>query len=159
MIRTTHTARALAAFTLAAAAFAGPALAAAGAEGLVTLPSPHDTHTTMDRLAAAAEARGLTVFARIDHAAGAAKVGATLRPTELIIFGNPKAGTPLMQCAQTAGLDLPLKALAWQDADGRTWLGYTHPAVLGARHGAADCPVLPRMAQALEGLAAAAVAR
>ena len=86
--------------------------------GLITLASAYDVGTTLDRLTAALAAKGITVFARIDHAAGAASVGLPLRPTTLLIFGNPVAGTPLMQAAQTAGIDLPLKALVWQGVDG-----------------------------------------
>ena len=89
----------------------------------------------MDRLEAAVKAKGLTVFARIDHAAGAAKVGLSLRPTELLIFGNAKGGTPLMQSNQTVGIDLPLKALVWQDASGDTWLSYNDPSWIAKRHG------------------------
>ena len=89
----------------------------------------------MDRLEAAVKARGMTVFARIDHAAGASAVGLSLRPTEVLIFGNAKAGTPLMQSVQTSGLDLPLKALVWQDTSGDTWLSYNDPAWLAERHG------------------------
>jgi uncharacterized protein (DUF302 family) len=103
--------------------------------GLTTRPSAHDPKQTADRLDAALHARGLTVFARIDHTAGAAAVGLALRPTELLIFGNAKGGTPLMQAAQTIGIDLPLKALIWQDAAGATWLGYNDPAWLAQRHG------------------------
>src|SRR5260370_23678595 len=77
----------------------------------------------------------MTVFARIDHAAGAAAVGLSLRPTELLIFGNAKSGTPLMQSMQTIGIDLPLKALVWQDASGSTWLSYNDPSWLAKRHG------------------------
>ena len=89
----------------------------------------------MDRLAAEIEAQGIKVFARINHAALAAEAGLTLGPTELLIFGNPKAGTPLMQAGQTIGIDLPLKALVWQDAAGQTWLSYNEPAWLANRHG------------------------
>ncbi len=88
----------------------------------------------MDRLAAAVTSRG--VLARIDHAAAAANVGLELRPTEVLIFGNPRAGTPLMQAAQTIGIDLPLKALVWQDEGGKTWLAYNEPKWLARRHGA-----------------------
>ena len=102
--------------------------------------------------------RGLNVFARIDHAAGAAKVGKTLRPTELLIFGNPQGGTPLMACAQTAGIDLPLKALVWTDAAGKVMLSYNDPAYLAKRHGAASCPAVEGLTKALSGLAQAAVA-
>jgi uncharacterized protein (DUF302 family) len=88
----------------------------------------------MDRLEAAVRAKGMTVFARVDHAAGAAAVGLALRPTELLIFGNAKGGTPLMQSMQTIGIDLPLKALVWQDASGSTWLSYNDPSWLAKRH-------------------------
>lgn len=94
------------------------------AHGLKAVQSPHSVKVTIDRFEAAAKARGLNIFARVDHAGGAQKIGKTLRPTELLIFGNPQGGTPLMECAQTAGIDLPLKALAWQDAAGAVWLGY-----------------------------------
>jgi len=86
-------------------------------------------------LEAEVHARAMAVFARIDHAAGAAEVGLTLRPTELIIFGNARGGTPLMQASQTAGIDLPLKALVWQDAAGKTWLSYNEPSWIVQRHG------------------------
>jgi uncharacterized protein (DUF302 family) len=104
-------------------------------EGLITIPSDNGPKVTMDRLDAEVKAKGLTVFARVDHAAGAAKVGMTLRPTELLIFGNAKGGTPLMQSNQTSGIDLPLKALVWQDASGQTWLSYNDPGWLTKRHG------------------------
>lgn len=90
--------------------------------------------------------------------AGAAKVGKTLRPTEVLIFDNPQGGTPLMECARTAGIDLPLKALVWQDAQGQVWLGYNDPAHLAQRHGAAQCPAVGGLTKALSGLAAATVA-
>jgi uncharacterized protein (DUF302 family) len=89
----------------------------------------------MNRLEAEVKAKGMSVFARIDHAAGAAEVGLSLRPTELLIFGNAKGGTPLMQSIQTIGIDLPLKALVWQDASGTTWLSYNDPSWLAKRHG------------------------
>ena len=89
----------------------------------------------MDRLVAEVQAKGLTVFARIDHAAGASDAGLALRPTELVIFGNAKGGTPLMQANQAIGIDLPLKALVWQEASGDTWLSYNDPAWLARRHG------------------------
>ncbi len=105
-------------------------------DGLITCLSHHGAKETADRLAAAVTARGLTILARIDHAAAAAQVGLTLRPTEVLIFGNPQAGTPLMQVAQTIGIDLPLKALVWQDETGQTWLSYNDPKWLAQRHGA-----------------------
>src|SRR5271170_4867055 len=107
---------------------------AMAADGLITIPSPYGTEETMKRLEAAVTAKGLTTFARIDHAAGATTVGLSLRPTELLIFGNPKGGTPLMQAVQTVGIDLPLKALVWQDASGKTWLSYNDPAWIAKRH-------------------------
>lgn len=133
-------------------------LAWAQADGLVTIASPHSAAATMNRLEAIVKERGLTVFARIDHAAGAARIGKTLRPTELLIFGNPQGGTPLMECAQTAGIDLPNKALVWEDAAGKTMLSYNAADYLAKRHGAPACPVVTNMSNALAGLAAAAVA-
>ena len=105
-------------------------------QGLIVRASRHDPKETMERLVAAVTARGAEVVARVDHAAAAATVGLTLTPTELLIFGNPKAGTPLMQAAQTIGVDLPLKALVWRDAAGTTHLGYNDPHWLARRHGA-----------------------
>jgi uncharacterized protein (DUF302 family) len=107
-------------------------------EGLVSLRSSFGPKQTIDRLKAELQARGLTVFAEIDHAAGAAGVGLALRPTVLLIFGNAKGGTPLMQAAQTIGIDLPLKALVWQDDADDTWLSYNDPAWLAERHGVAE---------------------
>ena len=105
------------------------------ADGLTTIQSSHGPQETMDRLEAAVKAKGMTVFARIDHAAGASAAGLSLQPTEVLIFGNAKGGTPLMQSVQTIGIDLPLKALVWQDAAGDTWLSYNDPAWLAKRHG------------------------
>lgn len=145
--------RTLGALTLAAAS----GLSAA-ADGLIDLKSPHNAKATMDRLESVVKERGLNVFVRIDHAAGASKIGKTLRPTELLIFGNPQGGTPFMECAQTVGIDLPLKALVWDDAAGQTWLSYNDPAYLGQRHGAAQCPSVEALRKALAGLSQAAVA-
>ena len=103
-------------------------------DGLTTFTEQFGPAETMDRLAAAVTGRGMAVLARIDHAAAAAKVGMALRPTEVLIFGNPRAGTPLMQASQTLGIDLPLKALVWQDEAGATWLGYNDPQWLARRH-------------------------
>ena len=107
-------------------------------DGLITTPSRFDPKQTMDRIESAVRAQGLQVFARIDHAAGAAAAGLELRPTELLIFGNARGGTPLMQSAQTAGIDLPLKALAWQDPAGACWISYNDPHWIAARHGIAN---------------------
>jgi uncharacterized protein (DUF302 family) len=108
------------------------------ADGLTTLRSSYGPGDSMNRLEDEVKARGMTVFARIDHAAGAAGAGLSLRPTEVLIFGNAKGGTPLMQSVQTIGIDLPLKALVWQDASGVTWLSYNDPAWLAQRHGLAS---------------------
>jgi uncharacterized protein (DUF302 family) len=109
---------------------------AMAADGLITVRSSYSPKETMKRLETEVKAKGLTVFARIDHAAGAAEVGLSLRPTELLIFGNAKGGTPLMQSVQTIGIDLPLKILIWQDEAGDTWLSYNDPSWLAKRHGA-----------------------
>ncbi|QIP02127.1 DUF302 domain-containing protein [Bradyrhizobium symbiodeficiens] len=111
---------------------------AMAADGLITIKSSFGPEDTMKRLEAEVKAKGLTVFAHVDHAAGAAAVGLPLRPTDLIIFGNAKGGTPLMQQAQTVGIDLPLKALVWQDEQGVTWLSYNDPAYLAGRHGVGE---------------------
>lgn len=144
---------------LASAALCATALATNAADGLVEVKSARSAKATMDKLEELAKARGLTVFARIDHAAGAAKVGKTLRPTEVLIFGNPQGGTPFMECAQSVGIDLPLKALAWEDASGQAWLAYNDPAYLAQRHGVAGCPVVANLRKALGGLAESATSR
>jgi uncharacterized protein (DUF302 family) len=128
------------------------------ATGLVSLRSDNSVRVTTDRLEAALRARAVTVFARIDHAAGAASVGMSLRPTELLIFGDPRAGTPLMQADQTIGIDLPLKALVWEDASGTTWISYNDPAWLAQRHALADdtSRTVDAMASTLRTLADAA---
>lgn len=141
--------------TILFALIAGPAWAV---DGLVAVKSAHGVKDTLDRFESAAKAKGLNVFLRLNHAAGAQKVGKSLRPTELLVFGNPQGGTPLMACAQTAGIDLPLKALAWQDASGQVWLGYNDPRFLAKRHGAGECkPVVENLRKALAGLAQQAV--
>ncbi|MFZ5781144.1 MAG: DUF302 domain-containing protein [Pseudomonadota bacterium] len=106
--------------------------------GLRTFRSRHDPAETLERLEAAVAQHGMTVFARIDHGAAAEKVGMELRPTVVVLFGNPKAGTPYMQASQTLGIDLPLKALVWQDGEGTTWVGVNEPAWLFRRHGVDD---------------------
>ena len=130
-----------------------------GADGMTSLRSPHAAKETMNRFETNARQSGLEVFARIDHAAGALKIGNSLRPTEVLVFGNPQGGTPLLVCTQTAGIDLPLKALVWEDAQGQVWLGYNDPAFLAARHGAAQCPAVDALTQALARLAQETVAR
>ena len=125
--------------------------------GLITIPSNFSVRETVERLVSFATSHGLMVFARIDHADGAAKVGLPLRPTELVLFGHAKGGTPLMQDRQTAGIDLPLKALAWEDADHKVWLTYNDAAWIAQRHGLgpASAPAVQAIAA---GLAAAAKA-
>jgi uncharacterized protein (DUF302 family) len=130
-------------------------------DGLISVRSSYGPKDTMDRLEAEVKAKGLTVFARIDHAAGATAVGLSLRPTEVLIFGNAKGGTPLMQSKQTAGIDLPLKALVWQDGAGDTWLSYNAPGWLANRHGLgleADATA-NALAAVLDALARAAAAK
>jgi uncharacterized protein (DUF302 family) len=128
------------------------------AEGLITSKSSVGPGDTLERLAAAITEKGMTIFARIDHAVGAAEVGLALAPTVLLIFGNARAGTPLMQKAQTIGIDLPLKALVWQDSSGQTWLSYNDPLWLTQRHGLGAAPAAEAMAAALKALAAKATA-
>jgi uncharacterized protein (DUF302 family) len=133
--------------------------AANAADGLVASKSSYSAKETMDRFEDTAKKRGLNIFVRIDHAAGAAKIGKKLRATEVLVFGNPQGGTPLMECAQSAGIDLPLNALVWEDEQGQVWLGYNDPAYLAQRHGAAQCPAVGGLSKALAGLAEAALAR
>jgi uncharacterized protein (DUF302 family) len=144
--------------TLFSALLLSVASLASAADGLIAIKSPHSAAVTMTRLEDIAKQRGLVVFARIDHAAGAARIGKTLRPTEVLIFGNPQGGTPLMECAQSAGIDLPLKALVWEDASAQVWVGYNDPAYLAQRHRAAQCPAVENLTKALSSLAGAAVA-
>ena len=125
------------------------------ADGLITMASSLGAKETMDRLEAEVKAKGLTVFARIDHAAGAIEVGLPLRPTEVLIFGNAKGGTPLMQANQAIGIDLPLKALVFEDAAGKVWLSYNDPRWLAHRHGLGGvaAEAVNAMAAALNGAA------
>jgi uncharacterized protein (DUF302 family) len=126
-------------------------------DGLTSIRSRFGPKETMDRLRAEIRAQGMTVFARIDHAAGAAEVGLTLPPTELIIFGNARGGTPLIESVQTVGIDLPLKALVWEDAAGKTWLSYNEPSWIAQRHSVANAePIVSKMAGALSAISRAA---
>ena len=124
------------------------------ADGLTTARSQFGPKETMDRLEAEVRARGMTVFAHIDHAAGASEVGMSLRPTDLLIFGAAKGGTPLMQSAQTIGIDLPLKALVWQDEAGATFVSYNDLAFLVRRHavGPEPAPAVEGMSNALKAI-------
>jgi uncharacterized protein (DUF302 family) len=127
--------------------------------GLTTIKSHRGARETMNRLEAAVMARGMAVFARIDHAAGASAVGMPLNATEVLIFGNAKGGTPLMQSVPTIGIDLPLKALVYQDASGETWLSYNEPAWLAQRHGLSGTePAIANLTAALNALAKEATA-
>lgn len=122
-------------------------------DDMIVKSSPHSVSVTLDRLTAILEEKGITVFARIDHAAGAKKVDLSLRPTEVLIFGNPKLGTPLMSANQRIGLDLPLKVLAWEDASGAVWLGYTEPEELKDRYDVEERDeVFKKITSALDGL-------
>src|SRR5216684_2921262 len=107
-------------------------------EGLVQIPSRHSVEETLQRLESALDTRGLQLFARVDHSGEAERVGMKMRPTKLLIFGSPKAGTPLMVAAPTLAIDLPLKALVWEDATGKIWLTYNSPEYLRERHGVAS---------------------
>jgi len=107
--------------------------------GMIRIKSNNDVVTTINKLETALKNKGMTIFKRINHTAGAEKAGLQLRPTELLIFGNPKVGTPLMLCSQTAALDLPQKALAYKDKDGQVWLVYNDPAYMAERHDIQIC--------------------
>jgi uncharacterized protein (DUF302 family) len=123
-------------------------------EGLTSIQSSFTPEETMDRVEAQIQVRGLNVFARIDHAAGAAEVGLPLAPTNLIIFGNARGGTPLMQSVQTVGIDLPLKILVWQDAANKIWLSYNEPRWIAQRHGIAGVEsTIDKMADLLAAIA------
>ena len=133
---------------------AGPAAAQGG---LVSVKSSHDVVTTANRLESALKEKGVTVFARIDHAQGAQRIGQALKPTLLIIFGNPAMGTPLIQRSRTMGIDLPLKALIWEDAAGQVWFTYNAPDYLARRHGITEMgELIQKMTQALSNFAMAA---
>ncbi len=141
-------------FPFLLALLTGPALAV---DGMVKVLSQHDVATTESRLVAILESKGMKVFARVPHSDGAAGVGIELRPTKLVIFGNPKVGAPLMQCQQSVAIDLPQKMLIWEDEEGQTWLSYNDPAYLQARHDIKGCdPVLETITKALAGISAAA---
>ncbi len=132
--------------------------ATVSAAELIKKPSPHSVKQTIDQLEAAVKKAGATVFARINHANGAKKAGLTLRPTEMLMFGNPKLGTPAMNLAQSAGLDLPLRVVAFEDRDGKVHLAYHAPNELSKTHGIpVDANVLKKMTGALDKLTNAAI--
>ncbi|MGF1527697.1 MAG: DUF302 domain-containing protein [Candidatus Competibacterales bacterium] len=126
--------------------------------GLIHFKSPDSVADTADRFTRMAQERGLNVFTRVDHSSGAQSAGLELPPTVVVLFGNPKAGTPLMQCQRTVAIDLPQKALVWQDEMGQTWLSYNDPQYLMERHqlGEGCATPIQRIGQALNGLATAA---
>lgn len=148
--------------TFTCAALTGMAISAStalAADGMVTVKSANDVATTVEKLVAVLESKGMTVFTTIDHSAGAAKADLELRPTQLVVFGNPKVGTPLMLCSQSIALDLPQKMLAWEDADGNVHLSYNDPMHLKARHETEGCDeVFGKVSGALGNFAKAATA-
>ena len=126
--------------------------------GLISLKSAHDVNATANRLESLLKKKGMTLFARVSHTNGAKKVGLKLRPTELLIFGNPKVGTPLMHCSQSVAIDLPQKALIWEDEKGRVWLSYNDPVYLAKRHNISKCrEVINKIKNALSNFAKSAV--
>ncbi|MGD8956048.1 MAG: DUF302 domain-containing protein [Chromatiaceae bacterium] len=136
-----------------------PASTVYAADGLQTLPSTHSVAETVNRLESAVQSAGFKVFARVDHAAGAKRVNMPLPPTELLIFGKPDAGTLLMQSQRTVGIDLPLKYLVWESADGQVMIGWNDAAWTTQRHGIEDrAPVVQKMQGALRKFASEAAA-
>lgn len=126
-------------------------------DGLISIKSSHNVGATADRFEKILKTKGMTVFIRINHAEGAKNIGQTLRPTEVIIFGNPKIGTKLMQCSQSTGIDLPQKALIWEDEPGQVWLSYNAPEYLVNRHSIKGCDqVIKKIENALGNFAKAA---
>ena len=144
---------------VSAVTLAGCASMADMGTGMVAVKSPYSAADTASRLEAQVKQRNLAVVARVDHAAAAQRVNMTLRPTEVLIFGNPQAGTPLMLCAQGVGIDLPMKALVWVDAQQQTWLAYNDPVWIVRRHGGGDCPAAENVRKALAAIAEATVAK
>ena len=139
----------ISAFITSSPAFAESSSALSN-NGLISIKSNHSVDSTADRLVNILEKKGMTVFARINHSEGAEKVGKLLRPTELVIFGNPKVGTPLMQCEQSVAIDLPQKALIWEDNKGAVWFSYNDPKYLAQRHNIKNCEkVINKISKAL----------
>jgi len=136
---------------------AGPA--AYAVDGLVVQKSPYSVSESLDRMSALLEKKGIKVIARVPHTQAADKVGIQMDEVELLIFGNPKLGSPLMQSQVTTAIDLPMKMIAWKDADGQVWIGYNDPAWIAKRHGITDRDaVISKMSGALKGLSAKVVA-
>jgi uncharacterized protein (DUF302 family) len=134
-----------------------PTSGAAESAGLVSMTSAFSVAETATRLESLLKERNVNLFTQVDHAAGAESVGLELRPTRVLIFGNPRSGTPLMQCGQSVAIDLPMKALIWEDETGKVWLGYNSPDYLKTRHRLQNCDqALGKVSQALDSLAKAA---
>lgn len=141
----------------AACAFSTVSVAA---DGLIKMKSAHSVDDTVNKLESVLEEKGMNIFGRVNHAAGAEKAGMQLRPTQVLIFGNPKVGTPLMNCAQSVAIDLPQKALVWEDEAGDVWLAYNDPAYLVSRHSIGGCEeVLKKVSGALGNFAKAATTK
>jgi uncharacterized protein (DUF302 family) len=136
------------------------ALPLIAAEGMISIESPYSVPKTADRLEGIITGKGMTVFKRISHSEGAKGAGIELRDTELIIFGNPKVGTPLMQCRQSVALDLPQKALIWKDDQAKVWISYNDPEYLKKRHNITGCDeIIAKIAKALAGITKSAAAK
>ncbi|MDG4812405.1 DUF302 domain-containing protein [Hydrogenovibrio sp. 3SP14C1] len=123
---------------------------ALAADGLISIKSPYSAGQTMQKLEEAVQAKGLKIFVKVNHTAGAKSVGQTLRPTSVLIFGNPKGGTPFMRCSQTIGIDTPLKALVWKDKNSQVWLSYNAPDYISKRHQAENCPAIAKISNVLD---------
>ena len=144
--------------TLLLATFFSTTSLADSADGMIRIKSSHSVAGTLNKLEAVLKKKGMTIFKRVSHSDGAAKVSMKLRDTELLIFGNPKVGTPLMLCQQTAALDLPQKALAYKDEKGQVWLAYNDPKYIAARHHITGCEkTITKITNALSKLTGAAV--
>ena len=136
------------------------AVSSYAAEGMVDVKSSFGVKKTADRLESILKDKGMTIFNRIKHSQAAKKVGVKLRETELIIFGNPKVGSPLMKCQQSVAIDLPQKALIWKDSEGETWISYNNPGYLAKRHSISNCKkVISKIEKALTGITKAAATK
>jgi len=136
------------------------AIPAAAADGVINVPSTFSVEETADRMESIVKEKGMTLFKRIKHSEGAGKVGIELRETELIIFGNPKVGSPLMQCQQSVAIDLPQKALIWEDDKAKTWISYNDPRYLEKRHNISGCEeVISKIEKALDAITKSASTR
>jgi uncharacterized protein (DUF302 family) len=122
--------------------------------GLIKMKSLHSVQETADRFVSIIEDKGITLFMKINHSENAKKIAEELRPTQILIFGNPKLGTPLMRCGQSVGIDLPQKLLVWEDESGQVWLAYNHPKYLARRHNLTECDeLIENIAKALDNFA------